>query len=601
MIGCTNIYDPVTPKFMRHASIFRTSDGLEKLHLLPTKTIAVQQTENMPFKRACDICYKRKCITPTPDLPCNWCTHQKIPCTFDRAVKKKNRAKPGDVQELFSRIDKLESALAEATAYIRANKVQDAQEAREAYADPIPQLPTPGSPATTTTSPHSNAAQSLSSTAKGDLRNLAFGQVGGPGNHFGLNWFYKGLPILSDQGQQWISSKTGHNVDLGKYQLLGSQAPSEFSLPNLVAPSLGATDLPSRVRTEPAIRSWLESPLWLQAPIVDKSRFHEVFELAYSSPIQEQAKEQHTARACVLAALAVATCVRSNEQFTLTLNGDELASQAGYLLHLISGRLEIVSLETLLLLQLFHTLRGHWAKAYESHVSACRVICQLGGHVYQPVFPQHTSVDEAYRLVRERQLFWLCYVWDKDISLRSGYPALLTEDYCDLTPPDGNNNSSASHPSPVELSPLFPSDHRLSHIKERICRLLYSHKSYKLSDAELLLHIRRLDEDLQHWRVTVPLEFRPKLAISPSSSLRTTMSQPQLLQYTHLQLEYHYLLIAIHSVVRRCGASVPSNERLPEDLHNVVHSSIDISLEASRSTLNFIQAIIQWLREEAFW
>ncbi|EGX96052.1 hypothetical protein CCM_00707 [Cordyceps militaris CM01] len=41
-------------------------------------------------------------------------------------------------------------------------------------------------------------------------------------------------------------------------------------------------------------------------------------------------------------------------------------------------------------------------------------------------------------------------------------------------------------------------------------------------------------------------------------------------------------------MVRKCGAS---NEEtaLPEDLHSVVHSSVDLSLEAARSTLRFLR------------
>ena len=36
-----------------------------------------------------------------------------------------------------------------------------------------------------------------------------------------------------------------------------------------------------------------------------------------------------------------------------------------------------------------------------------------------------------------RHLFWLCYVLDKDISLRTGRPPVIADQFCDLTLPEG--------------------------------------------------------------------------------------------------------------------------------------------------------------------
>lgn len=169
-------------------------------------------------------------------------------------------------------------------------------------------------------------------------------------------------------------------------------------------------------------------------------------------------------------------------------------------------------------------------------------------------------------------LFGLCYILDKDDALRSGHPPRLTEEYCDLA------FMAESH---YEL--------RLSLVKERTCRLLYSQKAAKLSDGEILQYIRQLDHELEQWRLSVPVSIRPRL-----STLDSPTADRRLI---HLQLDYHYALIAIHTMVRRCGTA---NKRLPEDLHSVVHSSVDLSLEAGRSTLMFLKFTFSLLGEQTF-
>ncbi|SPO07034.1 uncharacterized protein DNG_09728 [Cephalotrichum gorgonifer] len=137
-------------------------------------------------------------------------------------------------------------------------------------------------------------------------------------------------------------------------------------------------------------------------------------------------------------------------------------------------------------------------------------------------------------------------------------------------------------------------------IKEKTCRLLYSPRALRISDSQLLLNIRQLDHELEQWRRSIPVSIRPRLTIRSDQPLPSPdISTSQIMQHIKLQLDYHYTLTVIHTAVRRCG---PTNEdeSLPEDLHSVVHSSIDLSLEAGRSTLFFLRAAMDILEEEAF-
>lgn len=227
------------------------------------------------------------------------------------------------------------------------------------------------------------------------------------------------------------------------------------------------------------------------------------------------------------------------------------------------------------------------------------MVCDLGGHFFQSKEPPSTESSFAERRrYHIKGLFWLCYVLDKDISLRSGRVPLLTEDYCDLTLPGSSGTMSSS--AAEEFTRHLPNDPRLSMIKEKACRLLYSPRAFRISDSQLLLNIRQLDYELEQWRLSIPVLMRPRLAIpSDHPLLPPDASISQSTQCINLQLDYHYTLTAIHTTVRRCGTT-NEDESLAEDLHSVVHSSIDLSLEAGRSTLLFLRAAIDILEEEAF-
>jgi hypothetical protein len=231
------------------------------------------------------------------------------------------------------------------------------------------------------------------------------------------------------------------------------------------------------------------------------------------------------------------------------------------------------------------------------HAVACRMVCALGGHTYQPLELYEYEMSWAERQRHHlRMLFWLCYSSDKDISLRSGQPPLLTEQYCDLTVPESCTSYCAHL---LELDEAITCDKYHSHIpgdpslcclKEKIYRLLFSAQAFKISDGDLVLRIRQLDEDLESWRLSIATEFRPKLSISPSQPELTTEAHIlRDIRGAHLQLEYHHLVTAIHTTVRRCGADSPESHDLPDDLHSVIHSSCDLSLEASRSMLTFLK------------
>jgi hypothetical protein len=202
---------------------------------------------------------------------------------------------------------------------------------------------------------------------------------------------------------------------------------------------------------------------------------------------------------------------------------------------------------------------------------------------------------------------------DKDISLLSGKPPILANDYCDLGTPERfvghgaflqecNQVMDLRNVAVHRLIIFFWGDPLLGLLKEKIFRLLYSPSALLIMDHELLSRIRLLDNELEEWRLSMPYELRPRLPNLRSNHLFHSTSQFSVyLRATQLQLDYHYSINAIHTSVRRLGSIQNESTVLPDDIHSVMHSSIDLSLEASRSTLQILSQPIAFQTENTLW
>jgi len=76
---------------------------------------------------------------------------------------------------------------------------------------------------------------------------------------------------------------------------------------------------------------------------------------------------------------------------------------------------------------------------------------------------------------------------------------------------------------------------------------------------------------------------------------------PQSMQHIVLHLEYHHLMAMIHQASGRCCPVSPGASFHEGDRSGAIDSSLALALEASRSTLYYLQAAIDGLAGEAFW
>lgn len=204
--------------------------------------------------------------------------------------------------------------------------------------------------------------------------------------------------------------------------------------------------------------------------------------------------------------------------------------------------------------------------------TATRFVFHLGGHI----FPKAVDVDEFSRRSLDlrlhiRNLFWLCYIFNQEYSLRTGLPPSLDDTHCDLTLCE-TATTDAQNIGLSRCSPLFIPVARMAIIQSQIYRRLYSVVAQNKTDAELLSTIRDLDQLLEDWKLSIPMDVRPSLTHRPTGGEDIPSSI--------FQLQYHYCMVTIHQVSGRCMSWTQDTRGLG--------SSLAISVEASRSLLKIV-------------
>lgn len=157
---------------------------------------------------------------------------------------------------------------------------------------------------------------------------------------------------------------------------------------------------------------------------------------------------------------------------------------------------------------------------------AVRLLFQLGGNLFHPSNATFVALDFDYTFEEKAQvrtLFWVCYTIDKCLFLRTGRAPCIHDDDCDLTLPENYIEKTSEGGFETEETtdfcvPLFPCDLRLSMVVSNIYRELYSIRGLQKSDGEVLMTIRKLDHDLETWRMSIPPQKRPQLSASDRSS-----------------------------------------------------------------------------------
>ncbi|KAL7967432.1 fungal-specific transcription factor domain-containing protein [Trichoderma sp. SZMC 28014] len=540
-------------------------------------------------RRACDACYKRKiqCDRSDPDEQCNWCLHHGLHCTINRIRGRKKKTKAKALKQSTQTASPVSAS-------------SDGSSAQQGNSTCSPSSIPSNTPITRTLSRSSESSQACSR----QLGAAPLGQIWMSGQKFAAICDQNGIPRFTPLGEKYIYAQTGlwphfHNESTFAFESTGHAASGSLIQRSPRAP---ADQLPEKWITNTFFDLFLQSEFRLIFPLVDRELFRGTIEQAYDAPETNPTVEEISSKACVFAFLSLSSRHFAALSVSNHVDSDGCAKQAQILIADFIDDASVTTLQVMILLLLNEALCGRLPASSMYHAIACRTVYALGGHtlISDPPDDRDLTIKE----LEERQirlLFWLCYLFDKDIALRSGQPPIMSDEFCDLTlPKDYLKNRFANNldiPQNIQ-KPFLPNDLRLSILKSKAVRALYSVGSLRKSDAELLHTIRELDEELENWRASIPAEYAPTLSIRKDVKLAKDTSQLTSMLHIELHLDYHYLLNIIHCASGRCV--VDWNEDSQEMIFGL-ESSLDISVEASRSTLIYLSEAAPRLAGEAFW
>lgn len=168
-------------------------------------------------------------------------------------------------------------------------------------------------------------------------------------NHLGPNWFFNGMPIRSEAGRHWISTKTSQIVSLEDFCITISE-PASFVDLGSTSPS-GLGKLPDEFETRELLNAYLMSPFNLAFPILDEALLESTIQSAYSESAEiSLSTTQLSTTACLLATISMASYLNLSQQISTAIDAHTCAAQANSLLIQAMGDISLTTLQTILLL-----------------------------------------------------------------------------------------------------------------------------------------------------------------------------------------------------------------------------------------------------------
>lgn len=177
-------------------------------------------------------------------------------------------------------------------------------------------------------------------------------------NWMGLNWFFNGTPIFSEQGRQWISQRTGQGVEVAKLfeQGLSNQDSGSYISPesSLSLPFCRERcGLPDKDTVLKIFAVFFRSAFRFVFPVLDRILFEETLGLAYETADAgglHSSPKHASARACVLSAMFVVSRFTGTRSISHTINAVECARHAKSLVLCRTGDSSFVTLQAILML-----------------------------------------------------------------------------------------------------------------------------------------------------------------------------------------------------------------------------------------------------------
>jgi hypothetical protein len=225
--------------------------------------------------------------------------------------------------------------------------------------------------------------------------------------------------------------------------------------------------------------------------------------------------------------------------------------------------------------------------------AAARIGHAMGLHRWLEGF----GVSQA-ELEQRRRVFWIIYIIEKSTCIRIGRPSAINDDDIGVGLPPEDLHAEGDVGIQVPSAPgqkfyPFRTMCAVALIESRVYSELYSAKSQTKTAGETLLCVGLLDQELQEWKDTIPLEIRPEHQIQCEREHRFAIIM--------LHFVYYNCVTAIHRVSVYHGSWTsndgnPGNDAAPlpstpvssanSTLSPRVYTSYALCLSAARSIIH---------------
>ncbi|KAI9803664.1 MAG: hypothetical protein M1833_000576 [Piccolia ochrophora] len=402
-----------------------------------------------------------------------------------------------------------------------------------------------------------------------------------------------GFSIFSPKGIQWVNEKTGDN---SFQEMISTASVDDNKWINWKTEIFGDLfkrrsfkPLPPKVEALSLLKDYFQN-FNCMFPLFHEPTFMHLVEMHYSRDPYEGSGWW----ASLNVALAIAHRLRVMSNLVPHDEDQKawgyLQNALGVLTELTMRNTDLLSVQALLGMALYLLGTPNPQPSFFLVSAAIRLSHSIGLHKRGSGFNLRPVESE-----QRKRVFWIAYLLDKDICLRSGRPPAQDDDdmNVDLPTEDPSDNIGniplADGKGKINLFRLMC---EFAIIESKVYKQLYSVKASKQSDGELLNTIGELDRELEEWKDGIPLDFRPEHEIKASHT-------PLILHVVVLHFSYYNCLTTIHrmSVHHGYWTSRLSNYAIQglnaRPLNPRVFSSAALCVQAARASIGLIKYIPQ--------
>lgn len=568
--------------------------------------------------RACDMCRKKKIKCDGKMPKCSHCINYKTECIFTQVEKKRNPPKGAKyIEGLENRLGRMESLLklsgllneedgdkdlgtlerrladktysqtGSGSPPERSKSVSSPRTANESQ-QTTPQVEKLATPMSSTTSPEPPKEAEEEVEALSDMMCSLVTNNCGESRYIGSS---SGFSIFSPKGIQWVNEKTGDTsfqemitaaaVDDNKWVYWKPEIFSDLFVRRTF------TQLPPRDEALSLLRDYFDN-FNCMFPLFHEPTFMHLVSRHYS-------RDPYAGSgwwASLNIALAIAHRLRVMSRLVPQEEDKKawayLKNAMGVLTELTMRNTDLLSVQALLGMALFLLGTPNPQPSFFLVAAAIRLAHSIGLHKRGSGFNLNPAEIE-----QRKRVFWIAYLVDKDICLRSGRPPAQDDDDMNVELPSEDPSDDIGNIPLADgkgKTNLFRLMCTFAVIESKVYKLLYSTKASKQSDGALLNTIGELDKELEEWKDGIPLDFRPEHEIKASHT-------PLILHIVVLHFAYYNCLTTIHrmSVHHGYWTSRLSNYAIQglnaRPLNPRVFSSAALCVRAARASIHLVEYI----------